>query len=66
MATWAYFSAFFAKFNVVDSIKNVSSVLSKGGINASKLPIVNALNYITEIYEHSGSDFGAVYSEDNN
>jgi phenylalanyl-tRNA synthetase beta chain len=43
-------SAFFAKFNVIDSIKNVSSVLSKGGINSSKLPIVNALNYITEIY----------------
>ena len=23
-------------------------------------------DYITETYEHSGSDFGAVYSEDNN
>jgi phenylalanyl-tRNA synthetase beta chain len=43
-------SAFFAKFNVVDSIKNVANVLNKSGINASKLPIINALNYITEVY----------------
>lgn len=43
-------SVFFAEFSGFSSVPNVAEILQKCGIQATKLPIVNYLNYITELY----------------
>ena len=43
-------SVFFAKFSTVEHVANVKHILGKGGIKTSGIPIVDAINYTTELY----------------
>lgn len=43
-------SVFFTKFSVIESVGNVKNILEKSGIKPSGIPIVDALNYTTELY----------------